>query len=217
MKKLIIISLAFFALALVSCGKSEEKKRKDCEEQGKEYVDGECKEKATPQDQASCEKDGTMKWDASKPEADRCVAKTQAECTGDKVEWKENKCVAKEGAEEATYSISNQIVGRTVTVTSGTATKTLAANASATTAGGCVLVKASQIAQLKVVLDATTGDNAQVAEVLCDNTATPKQTCHPFNGLVTTTNNQNELRQSNLNPKITENCAEVLSAPAAAS
>ena len=154
MKKIIIMSLAFFALALVGCKESEQKK---CEKQdGKKWVNDECVDETPAQTQADCEKDGTMKWVAANAEGQKCVAKTQAECTGDTVEWKENKCVVK-GAQqtEATYSILNTIAGRTVTVSSGTtASKQLTAPANATSTGGCVLVKASQVATLKVVVDA---------------------------------------------------------------
>ncbi len=185
MKKLIIMSLAFFALALVSC-KSKDKDCPDGEKWDKEKE--ECVKEAPAQDQASCEEDGTKKWDDSKAEGEKCVAKNEAECTateGDKVEWKEGACVAKAAADAVVeYSITNGIEGRTVRVTSGTATKDLAYNA-------CLLVTAEQAKALKAELVAIAADatatppvTAQDGAILCDSSDTATDNdCQAANGM----------------------------------
>ena len=147
-----------------------------------ECRNNECEDKKPATTQADCEKDGTMKWVATNEAGKQCVAKTQAECTGANVEWNatDNKCVAKASEEaEATYSIHNTIPDRTVTVSSGTASQGLLTN-------HCYLVKASQVAGLKVVVKADATDATKTEEVLCDNTETPANTdndCQAKNGV----------------------------------
>ena len=179
MKKFIIMSLAFVALALVGCNrKSDEDKCK--EKADHEWVDGECKKKAPAQNQADCEKPGTMKWVATNEVGKQCVAKTQTECTGENVEWKEDKCVAKAEEAKATYSIRNAIPGRVVTVKSGSAEQGLLENV-------CVLVTADQVAALKVTVKADASDATKPEEVLCNSEAeTPANTdndCQAKNGI----------------------------------
>ena len=91
MKNLILIGLAFSALSLIGCSKSDEDKCK--EDSNKEWVNGECKDKAAALTQEQCDADATTIW-----KEDKCQDKTQEECTDATTEWKEDKCQLKAAA-----------------------------------------------------------------------------------------------------------------------
>ena len=179
MKKLIIMSLAFFALAIVGC-KRETAKEKCEKQEGKVWnaSEEECEnaKEEVADTKEKCEENGTMKWNEAGEEGKKCVAKTEAECNATtpagKVEWKDGKCAVKEAA-KVEYSVTNRIEGRTLVVASGTANKELAKDA-------CVLVGEDQVAALKVSVKAVaasgsgaTAVQAQAEEVLCDGSETP--------------------------------------------
>ena len=231
MKNLIIMSLAFFALALVGCNKETEEDKCNKKE-GKEWKDGKCVNKTDDGEpevvdtEAKCDaKGGTHKWLAEKPaEGEQCVAKTEAECNATtpagKVEWKDGKCAVKEAA-KVEYSVTNRIEGRTLVVASGTANKELAKDA-------CVLVGEDQVAALKVSVKAVAASGsgatvvqAQAEEVLCDGSETPavadndckkSAVTAQAKAPVPTTGNKNQLVSHTANAS---GCTDKLSAPAA--
>ena len=233
MKKLIIMSLAFFALAIVGC-KRETPEEKCKKQEGKVWnaSEEECEnaKEEVADTKEKCEENGTMKWNEAGEEGKKCVAKTEAECNATtpagKVEWKDGKCAVKEkAAAVATHnSIRNGIgvgvagdLSRTIKVTLGSASKDLAKSA-------CVLV--AKGAKVKIEVVATTDNPPLAGAVVCDSTDTATDNdCADSNTLVrdkrdaagtTVTGDAGGFEALTANQVTPETCTEKLEASAAA-
>ena len=166
MKKLIIMSLAVFTIALVSC-KSDQQK---CEDEGKIWIaEG---ERCISPEQKDCEDKDDKTWNA---EENKCEDKSneQADCEAQEgKKWENDKCVDKEYTVlfESTEPGSEGHVASIATTSSDT--KSLSET------GKCAKVTASQLKMLTISVGAVGSQT-----ILCDSDdkTTGVSPCSPGN------------------------------------
>ena len=157
MKKFIIMSLAVFAIALISC-KSDQQK---CEDEGKTWIAE--REKCISPEQKDCEDKDDKTWNA---EENKCEEKSdaQTECEAQEgKKWENDQCM------DQLFTILMKNVKHLEIFKVGTKKVQISKNE-------CVKVATSHFKDLKIVVI----DISNIAETLCDNDEkTSRLPCSP--------------------------------------